>query len=197
MALLALLAVLPLAQPEAARHEQLGTMRAAFSRFGAQGVDGGIAEADLPNFLRYVVESMNPSAEAHEGVLAHSSELTSRLVEHLPANRGAYSLQQILDATAKIAPPDDARVADADGGARPALGSKQLRTLRARLERNRLTMPLFDTRGWVRDFEKALKIQWEVYANGLSPMHILVARSDRFYGTEVVLDLLGGAAVAA
>ena len=32
----------------------------------------------------------------------------------------------------------------------PHPGSKQLRTLRKRLERNRLTMPLFDTRGWVR-----------------------------------------------
>ena len=32
----------------------------------------------------------------------------------------------------------------------PHAGSKQLRTLRKRLERNRLTMPLFDTRGWVR-----------------------------------------------
>ena len=194
MAALLLLAVPPaFAQPEAARQAQLGAMQAAFSRFGTQGVDGAVEQADLPNFLRYVVESMNPHAEAHEGVLAHSSELTSRLVEHLPANQGAYSLQQILDATAKIAPPDDARVADADGGARPALGSKQLRTLRARLERNRLTMPLFDTKGWVRDFEKALKIQWEVYANGLSPMHILVARSDRVYGTEAVLDLPSGA----
>ena len=67
------------------------------------------------------------------------------------------------------------------------VGSKQLRTLRKRLERNRLTMPLFDTKGWVRDFEKALKIQWEIYANGLSPMHIVVARSDRVYGTESIL----------
>eukprot|EP00966_Prymnesium_polylepis_P255902 5911839-Prymnesium_polylepis.2 len=40
-------------------------------------------------------------------------------------------------------------------------------------------MPLFDTKGWVRDFEKALKIQWEIYSNGLSPMHIVVARSDQ------------------
>ena len=45
-------------------------------------------------------------------------------------------------------------------------------------------MPLFDTRGWVRDFEKALKIQWEIYANGRPPMHIVVARSDRLYGVE-------------
>ena len=69
----------------------------------------------------------------------------------------------------------------------PVSGSKQLRKLRKRLERNRLTMPLFDTKGWVRDFEKALKIQWEIYANGLSPMHVVVARSDRLYGTETVV----------
>ena len=69
---------------------------------------------------------------------------------------------------------------------------RQLRLLRKKLARNRLTMPLFDTKGWVRDFEKALKIQWEIYANGLSPMHIVVARSDRIYGLEV----LTGAAAA-
>ena len=192
--MLAALPSLVLLAVAAAQQEQLRSMQAAFSRFGSQGVDGGIAEAEMPNFVRYVVESMNPHAEAHEGVLAHSSELTSRLVEQLPAQRGVYSLQQILDAVAKITPPDAAHD-DADG-ARPALGSKQLRTLRARLERNRLTMPLFDTKGWVRDFEKALKIQWEVYANGLAPMHILVARSDRLYGTEVVLDLTSGGAPA-
>ena len=39
----------------------------------------------------------------------------------------------------------------------------------------------------VRDFEKALKIQWEIYANGLSPMHVVVARSDRLYGTGVIV----------
>ena len=39
----------------------------------------------------------------------------------------------------------------------------------------------------VRDFEKALKIQWEVYANGLSPIHIVVARSDWLYGTSAVV----------
>ena len=77
--------------------------------------------------------------------------------------------------------------ADAQPHERGQLGSKQLRALRTRLERNRLTMPLFDTKGWVRDFEKALKIQWEVYANGLSPMHIVVGRSDWVYGTTPVV----------
>ena len=37
-------------------------------------------------------------------------------------------------------------------------GSKQLRTLRKRLERNRLTMPLFDTRGWVREHREGLTL---------------------------------------
>ncbi len=67
-------------------------------------------------------------------------------------------------------------------------GSKQLRKLRRTLEENRLTMPLFDTKGWVADFEKALKIQWEIYANGLSPMHIVVARSERIYGSKPWTD---------
>jgi len=49
-------------------------------------------------------------------------------------------------------------------------------------------MPLFDTKGWVVDFEKALKIQWEIYANGLSPMHIVVARSERIYGSKPWTD---------
>ena len=45
-------------------------------------------------------------------------------------------------------------------------------------------MPMFDTKGWVRDFEKSLKIQWEIYASGLQPMHIIVARSDHLYGAS-------------
>jgi hypothetical protein len=34
----------------------------------------------------------------------------------------------------------------------------------------------------VADFEKSLTMQWEIYANGLKPMHVLVGRSDRVYG---------------
>ena len=64
------------------------------------------------------------------------------------------------------------------------MGSKQLKKVRKDLERNRLTMPLFDTRGWVKDFEKALKIQWEIYANGFEPMHIMVSRSNWIYGKK-------------
>jgi hypothetical protein len=64
------------------------------------------------------------------------------------------------------------------------MGSTRLRALRRRLESNRWTMPMFDTKGWVADFEKALKMQWEIYANGLKPMHILVGRSDHIYGID-------------
>ena len=99
--------------------------------------------------------------------------------------RGAERARSHARARARGAPVPTTAVSHARilGCARAA-GSKQLRLLRKRLERNRLTMPLFDTKGWVRDFEKALKIQWEIYANGLAPMHIVVARSDRLYGTK-------------
>lgn len=103
------------------------------------------------------------------------------------AQKPCFTLDDILRSTEQIRdapPPPEEEAGDAQRG---RLGSKQLRQLRKRLERNRLTMPLFDTKGWVRDFEKALKMQWEIYANGLAPMHIVVARSDRLYGTEVVV----------
>lgn len=45
-------------------------------------------------------------------------------------------------------------------------------------------MPMFDTKGWVRDFEKSLKIQWDIYANGLLPMHVIVSRSRAAYGSR-------------
>jgi len=64
------------------------------------------------------------------------------------------------------------------------VASRQLHILRKRLEANRLTMPMFDTKGWVRDFEKALKMQWEIYAAGLMPMHVIVARDRHVYGRE-------------
>ena len=57
-----------------------------------------------------------------------------------------------------------------------------MHVLRKRLSDNRFTKPMFDTKGWVRDFEKSLKMQWEIYANGLAPMHIIVGRSDHIYG---------------
>jgi len=45
-------------------------------------------------------------------------------------------------------------------------GGRKLRDIRDRLERNRLTSPLFDTKRWVRDWEIAMQMVWENYENG-------------------------------
>lgn len=172
--------------PEQFRHEQLASMQAAFSRFGSQGPEGAIDKANLGDFLHFVVRSMNSAAVPREQIARRSAELTQKLMQQLPAGAERYTLNDLLHGTDAILvyPQLTAENMPEERG---NLGSKQLRTLRKQLARNRLTMPLFDTKGWVRDFEKALKIQWEIYANGLSPMHIVVARSDRLYGTETVI----------
>lgn len=78
--------------------------------------------------------------------------------------------------------------------ATPEAGSAQLQRLRERLSRNRVTMPMFDTKAWVRDFEKSLKAQWEIYASGLLPMHVVVARSDTIFGAAAFdREVPGGA----
>ena len=185
--LYALLLLAPLAcayvPPEDIRHNQLVAMQSAFSRFSSGGVGGSIAFAELPEFVRFVVTAMNSDGLPAEKVSARSTELTQRLMTHLPKGAERLTLTDVLRATEKIIvypQPSAEELSDERG----QQGSKQLRTLRRRLEENRLTMPLFDTRGWVRDFEKALKIQWEIYSNGLKPMHIVVGRSDRIYGVE-------------
>jgi len=174
------------------RREQLTATQAAFSRFSAVGIGGTIERQDLPNFLRYVVTSMSTSALPQAELSARSSELTQQLLGHLPPNAVQLSVSDIMQAAEKVLITPPTSTDDELPSERGNMGSKQLRLLRKKLARNRLTMPLFDTKGWVRDFEKALKIQWEIYANGLSPMHIVVARSDRIYGLEV----LTGAAAA-
>lgn len=135
-------------------------MRSAFSRFSA-AEGGSIDRQDLPDFLRFVVSSMNSAAVPPEQVIARSTELTQQLMEHLPplATKAQLSLEDILRATEKTLAHPLPAANDEGGHERGRLGSKQLRMLRKRLENNRLTMPLFDTKGWVRDFEKALKIQ--------------------------------------
>jgi len=180
-----------LAQSEQHRHEQLTAMQAAFSRFGSQGAGGALARQDVPNFLRYVVSTMNSVELPQNEFIARSSELTRQLVEYLPPQATQLTLADVVRAADKIIiPPPASQDGDLDKHAHGRQGSKQLRLMRKNLERNRLTMPLFDTKGWVRDFEKALKIQWEIYANGLAPMHIVVGRSDRIYGLEVVTGQL-------
>ena len=41
--------------------------------------------------------------------------------------------------------------------------------LRERLKRARLTCPLFDTAGWVRDLEKVLFRMWDIHCEGKGP----------------------------
>jgi hypothetical protein len=42
-------------------------------------------------------------------------------------------------------------------------------SLRRRLQAARLTCPLFDTAGWVRDFERLLLRMWEIHCEGGGP----------------------------
>jgi protein O-GlcNAc transferase len=51
------------------------------------------------------------------------------------------------------------------------LGSnKPLReSLRARLESTRLSCPLFDTEGWVRNLEKVFFRMWDIHLEGKGP----------------------------
>lgn len=51
------------------------------------------------------------------------------------------------------------------------LGSnKALReSLRARLESTRLTCPLFDTEGWVRNLERVFFQMWDIHLEGKGP----------------------------
>lgn len=82
------------------RHEQLTAMQAAFSRFNG-GISGTVDTQDLPNFLRYVVASMQPAAMDQQELISRSSELTTRLTDHLP-DRRLLTLNDILNATEKI-----------------------------------------------------------------------------------------------
>ena len=44
--------------------------------------------------------------------------------------------------------------------------------MRSKLEINRETLPLFDTRRWVRNMEEGLHMMWNRYMQGLEPDHI-------------------------
>ena len=198
--------------PEQYRHEQITAMQSAFSRYGAQGLDGAIDKQDLQEFLRYVVGSMNSAAVPQDQVAARSADLSmqllaqlppevcdARLLPSVPKRREDHHLLcfEHLPPTVVWGRKRDSRWTRSCAGRsassctlnrhrtnfgarggdwvrsprlipghapslqacslllkaaslRPLAGSKQLRTLRKRLERNRLTMPLFDTKGWVR-----------------------------------------------
>ena len=42
-------------------------------------------------------------------------------------------------------------------------------SLRQRLKAARLTCPLFDTAGWVADFERVLLRMWDIHCEGRGP----------------------------
>jgi protein O-GlcNAc transferase len=50
--------------------------------------------------------------------------------------------------------------------------------LRARLERARLTCPLFDTRRWVRDLERVFARMWEIHCAGGGPQGFEISASE-------------------
>jgi protein O-GlcNAc transferase len=57
-----------------------------------------------------------------------------------------------------------------------AQDTKRYRELRKKLERNRLTTPLFDAPGFTRQLEAAYNAMYERYRTGLVPDHIHIAR---------------------
>jgi predicted O-linked N-acetylglucosamine transferase (SPINDLY family) len=57
---------------------------------------------------------------------------------------------------------------------RLAQNPEELRALRAKLEANRTTFPLFDTPRLVRNVERAYRAMWELYAAGEAPRAITV-----------------------
>ena len=54
-----------------------------------------------------------------------------------------------------------------------------LARLRARLEANRKTSPLFDGGQFARNLEKAYRTMWEIHASGEKPRAFAVSSLDR------------------
>lgn len=72
--------------PEQFRHEQITSMQSAFSRFSAQGLEGAIAKHDLPDFLQFVVGSMNSRVLPEEQALSRGADLSAQLMAQLPSD---------------------------------------------------------------------------------------------------------------
>lgn len=64
---------------------------------------------------------------------------------------------------------------------RLARNPNELRDIRERLDRNRLTEPLFDTPRFVRNLEAAYKEMWEIYLAGQRPRPIKVVEHSEFH----------------
>uniref|UniRef100_A0A7S4C2V3 Uncharacterized protein n=1 Tax=Chrysotila carterae TaxID=13221 RepID=A0A7S4C2V3_CHRCT len=164
---------------------KLAPVSTAWSTFKSQGVSGIIARSELVTFVRFLLTTLHVD---EEHITAGTAAFYQKLLHRLPPSASNYSLPDLLHATGAILrqvvkpePKDTAELLE-DG-----VGSKRLRALRKHLRKSRLTMPLFDSLGWAQGFERMLLLQWEVYANGLSPMPIVVARSSWIYGTQSVV----------
>jgi hypothetical protein len=55
-----------------------------------------------------------------------------------------------------------------------ARNPSELAGLRERLEKNRLTAPLFDSERFTRHLERAYRMMWDIYASGDAPRRIEV-----------------------
>ena len=60
---------------------------------------------------------------------------------------------------------------------RLALHSAELKMLRRKIAKNLSTHPLFDTRRYVRNLEKAFTQMWHIHATGQLPKHIEVCEN--------------------
>ena len=58
-----------------------------------------------------------------------------------------------------------------------ACDKSKLRALRKKVERCRLTEPLFDTERWVSDMEKGLLMAWRLFCTSGTKQHIEVPQS--------------------
>jgi predicted O-linked N-acetylglucosamine transferase (SPINDLY family) len=58
-----------------------------------------------------------------------------------------------------------------------ALNPDRLNAIRDKLNRNRLTAPLFNTECYVRDFEAGLEKAYNLYFEGKEPEHISAEKS--------------------
>jgi len=54
-------------------------------------------------------------------------------------------------------------------------GGNKLKNVREKLGKNRLTSPLFDTKRWVRDWERGMELIWKIHEEGGKPTHVTVS----------------------
>ena len=71
-----------------------------------------------------------------------------------------------------------------------ATNSEKLGTIRRKLERNRLTTPLFDTQLFTHHIEEAYRMMYERYQADLPPDHLSVEQAQLVYKNETTQELV-------